>query len=104
MKSNGTFALSTVLRERGVAKLILSKPFHLLQVISGGFFLFTLSVCFAHAQQQAVATNPGNKYVGAEECKTCHEDIYSGFEKSPHWKTLFDKRGGASKQGCEGCH
>src|SRR5689334_20897603 len=44
------------------------------------------------------------KYAGSEECKTCHEDIYKSFEKSPHWKTLLDKRGGSAKQGCEGCH
>lgn len=43
-------------------------------------------------------------YVGAETCKTCHEDIYKNFEKTPHWKTTLDTRGGAAKQGCEACH
>jgi DmsE family decaheme c-type cytochrome len=43
-------------------------------------------------------------YVGAETCKTCHEDIYKNFEKTPHWKTTYDTRGGAAKQGCEACH
>src|SRR3984885_5925932 len=45
-----------------------------------------------------------SKYVGAETCKTCHEDIYNAWEKTPHWKTTLNKSGGPSKQGCEGCH
>ena len=43
-------------------------------------------------------------YVGTDTCKACHEDIYNNYEKTPHWKTLNDTRGGPSKQGCEGCH
>jgi DmsE family decaheme c-type cytochrome len=49
------------------------------------------------------ATNPP-EYVGAEVCKTCHEDIYNNWGKSPHWKTTLDTKGGPSRQGCEGCH
>jgi len=45
-----------------------------------------------------------SKYVGAETCKTCHEKIYEGWEKTPHWKTTLDAKGGPSHQGCEGCH
>lgn len=43
-------------------------------------------------------------YAGAEACKTCHEDIYNGWEKSPHWKTTLYTRVGHEKQGCEACH
>jgi DmsE family decaheme c-type cytochrome len=43
-------------------------------------------------------------YLGAEVCETCHEDIYKGWEKTPHWKTTLDTKGGPSHQGCEGCH
>ena len=43
-------------------------------------------------------------YVGAETCKACHEDIYNSWEKTPHWKTTLDTKGGPSHQGCEGCH
>jgi DmsE family decaheme c-type cytochrome len=49
------------------------------------------------------ATTP-SEYVGAIVCKTCHEDIYDNWEKSPHWKTTLDTKGGPSHQGCEGCH
>jgi DmsE family decaheme c-type cytochrome len=43
-------------------------------------------------------------YVGTETCRSCHENMYDSYEKSPHWKTLNDTHGGPSKQGCEGCH
>ena len=66
--------------------------------------VLTISSGSLHAQQQAVATSTGNKYAGAEECKTCHEEIYQSFDKSPHWKTLLNERGGPAKQGCEACH
>ena len=45
-----------------------------------------------------------SEYVGAETCKTCHEEIYNTWEKTPHWKTTLDTKGGPSHQGCEGCH
>jgi DmsE family decaheme c-type cytochrome len=44
------------------------------------------------------------QYVGADTCKTCHADLYSAWEKTPHWKTTLDTKGGPSHQGCEGCH
>jgi DmsE family decaheme c-type cytochrome len=42
-------------------------------------------------------------YLGAEVCKTCHEDLYNGWEKSPHWKQTY-QQGGIAKHGCEDCH
>jgi DmsE family decaheme c-type cytochrome len=57
------------------------------------------------AAAQTPAQAPANGgYVGAETCKTCHEDLFTNYEKSPHYKTLLDTRGGPSHQGCEGCH
>jgi len=44
----------------------------------------------------------GSGYVGAETCKTCHEEIYNNWAKTPHWKTTLNTKGGPSKQGCEG--
>ena len=41
---------------------------------------------------------------GSELCAQCHEDLYKNFEKTPHWKTTFDKRGEAGGEGCETCH
>jgi len=59
----------------------------------------------ASAQNKAAAASAdSSNYVGAETCKTCHEDIYNSWEKTPHWKTTLDTKGGPSHQGCEGCH
>src|SRR6202166_395160 len=79
-----------------------------------------VAVAFAagHAGQQAAGKNAQSasaptanapspevsKYVGAETCKTCHEEIYNAWSKTPHWKTTLNTKGGPSKQGCEGCH
>ena len=46
----------------------------------------------------------GSASTEAETCQACHGDITTSFEKSPHWKTMNDTRGGHSKQGCEACH
>jgi len=80
--------------------------------------LFVVAVAPAQARQQVAGTSPqsasspaasapsseDSKYVGAETCKTCHEEIYNAWEKTPHWKTTLNKEGGPSHQGCEGCH
>jgi DmsE family decaheme c-type cytochrome len=52
----------------------------------------------------AAAPANNSDYAGSEVCKTCHEDTYNSWEKSPHWKTTLDTKGGPSHQGCEGCH
>ena len=65
----------------------------------------------AQAQSKGAAQNqnPGATsakeldYAGADTCKACHEDIYKGWEKSPHWKQSY-KEGGLAKHGCEDCH
>ena len=72
--------------------------------------LVTLSVLVlfagvAFGQEQAVAIKTAaGQYAGVEVCKTCHEDVYNNFAKSPHWKTTLDSHGEPSKQGCEACH
>ena len=58
----------------------------------------------AHPPAASALSSDASKYVGAETCKTCHEEIYNEWEKTPHWKTTLDKQGGPSHQGCEGCH
>src|SRR5258705_13269315 len=47
-------------------------------------------------------------YVGADTCKTCHEEISANFEKTPHFATTMDAKldahKGAEWHGCEACH
>ncbi len=54
--------------------------------------------------QQNSVPSKDSGYLGAEVCRTCHEEIYNSWEKTPHWKTTLDTKGGPSHQGCEGCH
>lgn len=54
-------------------------------------------------EEKPAASKDASQYVGAETCKTCHEDIYKNFETTPHWKTTLNKKG-PEWQGCEGCH
>src|SRR5215472_14830878 len=35
-----------------------------------------------------------SQYVGAETCKSCHEDVAKSYDKGPHWKTTLDKHKG----------
>src|SRR5262249_550985 len=48
-------------------------------------------------------------YVGAEVCKTCHEDMpskgfFKSYEDSPHYVTTLDTKKGPEWHGCEACH
>jgi DmsE family decaheme c-type cytochrome len=44
-----------------------------------------------------------SQYVGAETCRTCHEQVAAGYDKGPHSKTSA-KHEGPQWQGCEACH
>jgi len=43
-------------------------------------------------------------YVGAETCKTCHEDKFKEYEGSRHFATTLDTKRGPEWHGCEACH
>jgi DmsE family decaheme c-type cytochrome len=90
------------------------------RVLLGSFLCLFLVVAFASSQARhqdagksvpSASAPPGHgfsadasQYVGAETCKTCHEDTYNAWEKTPHFKSTLTKEGGPSHQGCEGCH
>lgn len=90
-----------------------SKTFRFLLVVLIWLFAAAAAV-FVQAQPRAASGKQDNAarstdaassdYVGAETCKTCHGDIYKNWEKTPHWRTTLDTKGGPSHQGCEGCH
>lgn len=82
------------------------------RAVSGDFAILLLLFwgLFAVAQTQAAqqnltpaASQANAQYAGSDTCKTCHEDIFKNFEKSPHWKTTLNKTGPES-HGCESCH
>lgn len=65
----------------------------------------------ATPQKQSLAASdqpdiPGAQYVGAEVCKSCHEDLYNKFAPNPHSHLLKEKTtlGGVEAHGCESCH
>ena len=60
------------------------------------------SAASASASATSAPSPDASKYVGADTCKTCHEEIYNAWEKTPHWKTTLNKE--PAHQGCEGCH
>jgi cytochrome c5 len=79
------------------------------RILLGSFLCLSLVVAFASGQarhqvadksaQSASAptahalSSDASEYVGAETCKTCHEDIYNAWEKTPHFKTTLNQEG-----------
>lgn len=54
---------------------------------------------------QATSPSPGaSQYVGAETCKTCHEEIFNGLQRTPHSQSHIKEKGGVEVQACETCH
>ena len=45
-----------------------------------------------------------SQYMGADTCKTCHEDIFNGLQKTRHWNSLLKTKEGAEAHSCETCH
>ncbi len=82
--------------------------------ISFGFVLAALFVAglassrAGAADQKAKPTSdqePASpQYVGATTCKTCHEDIFNGLQKTRHWNSLLTTKEGAEAHSCETCH
>ena len=50
------------------------------------------------------AHEPTSQYVGADTCKTCHEDLFNGLQKTRHWDTFLKTKEGAEAHSCETCH
>jgi DmsE family decaheme c-type cytochrome len=54
----------------------------------------------------AIPSVPGATYIGSEQCKGCHEDVFNKTEHTLHGKLLGTKisRGELQARGCEACH
>lgn len=55
-------------------------------------------------EEESLYSADPSQYVGADACKTCHEQAAAGYEKGPHWKTTLAKHEGPQWRGCEACH
>ena len=83
-------------------------------LLAGGLVFLAASAAFGRSPQNSgkpaaqakTASTPAKSsdYAGSETCKSCHEEIYNGWEKSPHWRTTLNTKEGPAHQGCEGCH
>lgn len=58
----------------------------------------------AQSNQAASSTSGASQYVGAETCRTCHEDEFSGLQRTPHSKSHIKEKSGAVAEACETCH
>ena len=45
-----------------------------------------------------------SQYVGADNCKTCHEDLFNGLQKTRHWDNFLKTQAGTEAHSCETCH
>src|SRR5438105_5418551 len=76
------------------------------QAVLGGQDPQESSSSASGSEQQKAVEAPSDVSATTEiqACQSCHGDITASFERTPHWKTMNDTRGGHAKQGCEACH
>ncbi len=68
------------------------------------WYVVVLALLLAAAPQWAAAQDLPAGYAGSDTCKICHEDIYNGFQKSPHHSLAVDTKRGWEGRSCEACH
>ena len=56
------------------------------------------------AQEPATSQPLSSQYVGGDTCKTCHEDLFNGLQKTRHWNSSLKTKEGAEAHSCETCH
>src|ERR1700712_3840843 len=59
---------------------------------------------FALSAPAQTSPPAANSYIGSEQCGLCHTDLYKGFSKNPHYKSIASGKETPDKTGCEGCH
>ena len=62
-------------------------------------FLVLASPLLCLAQQDA-----GSPYTGSLVCKSCHPDVWAGFYKNPHYRSIASGKETPENTGCESCH
>jgi hypothetical protein len=109
--AHGNHLLRVMRKHRCGAGLPIQSNRPAFRILLAVFFLFVVTFAAGQTSPPAagesvqsatapVANTPSpdvSKYVGAETCKTCHEEIYNAWAKTPHWKTTLNTKGGPSK-------
>ena len=66
--------------------------------------LFCMAVAMAVPLSAQTAQDPkAAGFVGSTACRACHPDVWQGFFRNAHYKSIPAKLE-AEKTGCEGCH
>lgn len=68
------------------------------------FRIGTILVIAAAASLAADQPSPKNGYLGSFVCKTCHQDIWSGFYKNKHFNNMAPGTKPPQNTACESCH
>jgi DmsE family decaheme c-type cytochrome len=56
------------------------------------------------ATTQKSAPGAATAYVGADTCKTCHEDVFKNVQKTRHWNSVLKLKSKVEVHSCETCH
>ena len=75
--------------------------------LSGAFLMGAYPGAAEDKTKAATASSQAtdaSQYVGATTCQGCHDELYKGFEASPHWMTTQETKMTHGAHGCESCH
>ena len=89
--------LSKMLKQIGTLSVICTIVFNL----GGGLTAADKTKVASESEGGYERSTDPSLYVGAETCKTCHEDIFKNFETTPHFVTTLENKRGPEWQGCE---
>lgn len=70
----------------------------------GLLFALTIVAAISPAASLSGAEERPAGYAGSETCQTCHEEIFTAFQKNPHRRVETDKKRGWESRACESCH
>ncbi len=69
-----------------------------------GAVLAGRAVASQDLQKASPQTSAPSEYVGADTCKTCHEEIFNGLQTTRHWNSVMKTKQGVEAHSCESCH
>ena len=75
--------------------------FFIMKAVGYGVIILLLAV---GVYLGAEPTTEPNKFVGSRVCQACHPDLWHGFNRNPHFKSIAREAAPPERTGCEGCH